>query len=112
MKTAAVVIPIYKKSLEDDEALSLRQCFKILGNHPVIFVAPETLDLSNYKRICAEFLKDIFIERFEDRYFDNIHGYNKLMLSKPCVNCRNFFTHFQKKNSCHIHKVYYTTDRM
>ncbi len=78
---AAIVIPIYKKDLEADETLSLRQCFRVFRNHPVIFAAPETLDLSNYSKICAEYFSDCLVERFEDKYFNSINDYNKLMLS-------------------------------
>ena len=75
---AVVVIPIYKSELNPNEIISLKQCFKILGKHPIIFVAPEKLDVSHYEKILGQKVKT---ERFDDFYFENISGYNHLMLS-------------------------------
>lgn len=78
-KIVAVLIPVYKEILTNIEILSLRQCFNILGNHPIIFVAPDNLNLSQYHEILTN--KDLMVERFSNEYFRDIAGYNKLMLS-------------------------------
>lgn len=77
---AAVVIPVYKKDLNNDEKLSLNQCFNVLGKHPLIFVAPKKLDLYVYKKICLEHKAELIVKWFNDRYFESINSYNKLML--------------------------------
>lgn len=73
-----VVIPVYKKIISETEIISLKRCFEVLGNHDIVFVAPETLDLSFYSNLLNIEIK---IERFVEHYFQNIAGYNSLMLS-------------------------------
>lgn len=76
---AAVVIPIYKPrraDLEWYELISLRRCFEVLGNHPIVFIAPEgrTFDY-------LPLGKKYTVETFDETYFNGIDGYNRLMLS-------------------------------
>lgn len=77
MKQVAVVIPFYKNILTEMEKISLKQCFKILGSYPIIAIKPFKLDLS--------FLEGqvVFSEiiSFDNNFFENIKGYNGLMLS-------------------------------
>jgi hypothetical protein len=76
MNKAAIVIPFYKNSLTSDEKISLSQGLHILDGHPIIAIKPQFLDLS--------FLNDIKFNQvisFENKYFQDIHGYNQLMLS-------------------------------
>ena len=76
MQKVAVVIPTYKNSLNAFELLALQQCKKILSAYPVIVVKPKSLVLQ------AEFaLLDHQTLAFEDAYFKDIKGYNRLMLS-------------------------------
>ena len=72
---AAVLIPIYQAHLADFEKISLRRCFEVLGNHPVIFIAPHKLDVSLYQKNypTARF------EFFEADYFSSIKKYSCLM---------------------------------
>lgn len=74
MKKVAVIVPIYKEIsyLED---ISLQQCFKVLSkSHPIFCVKPNSLNL-NTKYTFNNFIS------FDDAYFKDIAGYNKLMLS-------------------------------
>ncbi|OJX36919.1 MAG: hypothetical protein BGO87_14140 [Flavobacteriia bacterium 40-80] len=71
-----IIIPIYKEELLETEILSLNQCAKILGDYPVVYVAPESLNAANYLK-----LLNGSVLRFPDDYFENINGYNRLMLS-------------------------------
>lgn len=80
MISKCIVIPIYKLIISDDEIISLRQCFKNLSNHKIIFVGPIGIDISFYKKILNK--EDLVVEYFEKYYFENIKGYNQLMLSK------------------------------
>ena len=79
-----MVIPVYKKEISNAEYLSLKQCVQILGNHTIVLVAPESLNTEAYTKLSAK----ISVKRFNDFYFQNIEGYNKLMLSKI------FYKHF------------------
>ena len=76
MNKAAVVIPFYKDSLNPDEKISLHQGLDILVGHPIIAIKPHSLDLT--------FLDPIKFDQvisFDNKYFQDIHGYNQLMLS-------------------------------
>lgn len=60
-----------------NEIISLKQCIKILQGYPIIFVGPISLNTKKYEELCENFL----IKRFNDKYFEDIDGYNRLMLS-------------------------------
>ncbi|MEO6498585.1 MAG: DUF5672 family protein [Mucilaginibacter sp.] len=77
MEKAAVVIPLYKNSLSQLELVSVQQCFKVLGGHPIIAIKPESLVLP------ADMSAFPFtnVISFNDDYFKGIPGYNRLMLS-------------------------------
>lgn len=83
-----VVIPIYKKEIDKDERKSFNQCLNVLSNFPIVIVAPKTLDLSEY------ILPDnIDIIRFKDVFFNNINGYNQLMLSSKFYKSFSNYTY-------------------
>ena len=73
---AAVIIPFYKTQYTPYENMALQQCFKILSGHPVIAVKPHHLHLP------AEVTQYPFsnVISFDDDYFKDIQGYNRLML--------------------------------
>ena len=96
---SVVVIPIFKKELEADEILSLRQCLKIFTTHPVVFSAPKALGLENYRKICKENHKDFLVERYNNRFFTSIQAYNKLMLSAQ------FYKRFEKYDYILIYQL-------
>ena len=73
----AVIIPFYKEDLTEYEKISLLQCERTLSSYPVIAVKPQSLILPNLQEIIT--LTDTFI--FDDDFFINIEGYNRLMLS-------------------------------
>lgn len=77
MKTI-IVIPVYKETLSEDEALSLKQCVKVLFRHEIRIVCPTTLDIGPYEKVAG---KTMMSERFAPKYFKGIEGYNKLMIS-------------------------------
>lgn len=75
MKKVAVIVPVYKEptTLED---ISLQQCFKVLAkSHPIICIKPNSLDLN------TSYPFHSFVS-FDDTYFKDIAGYNKLMLAE------------------------------
>ncbi len=73
MKKAVIIIPIYKKILSKSEQISLKRCREILGNYPIIFVAPDNFE--------ADYIQNNEVVYFSADYFSNIKGYNTLMLS-------------------------------
>lgn len=73
----AVIIPIYRKDLSALELRSLEQANNLLYSYPIVVIKPRSLDLSEI----AERYPLLTFESFEDAYFQNIPGYNALMLS-------------------------------
>lgn len=84
MEQVKVVVPIYKVNFSDLEEKVLINNLNVLSAHTIVFVCPNSLDVERINEIgksnCLEF------ERFDDRYFDGIDGYNILMLSDEFYN--------------------------
>ncbi len=76
----AVVIPVYKSTMNADEEKSLNRCIKVLGKFPLILVCPQCLNLSNYE-LHIPHNTNFTIQRFPDKFFKDIQGYNNLLLS-------------------------------
>lgn len=91
----AVCIPVYKREPEKDEELTLRRCARVMGRHPIVFFAPETLELSPYR----QWIPTAGEERFAPEYFDGISGYNRLLLS------REFYDRFRNFEYILIHQL-------
>jgi len=81
MNKACIIIPVYKKELSNNEYISLVQCLKILGKHEIILVTFKELDLSFYSDVFSKFGKSIIIREFNNKYFKDLNGYNRLTLS-------------------------------
>lgn len=77
MEKVAVVIPVYKTNLSSKEEISLRQCIQVLGNHPIRFVAPLSLDLA----FLNPWIGQVESIQFDDAYFKSPKTYNKLLTS-------------------------------
>ena len=95
-KNIAIVIPIYKPILSKFEQISLDRCFKVLSKYNIYFVLPTNLNTNFYKNRYQNY-KEIF---FDNHYFENIEGYNKLMLSSS----------FYDKFSVYKYILIYQTD--
>jgi len=80
----AVVIPVYKPALSRHEQLSLKQCCKVLGSHPIVLIKPHSLPAEKFR----VFKDDLRVESFDDHWFRNVSGYNQLML------CSDFYARF------------------
>lgn len=82
MKTA-ILIPIYKNffQLNQCETSSFDQSLKILSNHEIILVCHKDIDFNNYYSYALSKNVEIRKEEFSCHFFENINGYNKLMLS-------------------------------
>lgn len=72
-----IIIPIYKKDFTKLERISFEQIYNVLNHFPITIVKPESLDLNHLKDIYPK----IYFESFDDIYFRDIAGYNRLLLS-------------------------------
>lgn len=70
----AVVIPVYKAELDDLEKISFAQVKKVLGNYPIVFVAPEGKNF-------AYFQSGDLIAHFPQEFFWDRQSYCQLMMS-------------------------------
>ena len=76
-KKVAVIIPFYKDDLSQYESIALEQCFKVLGGHTIIAIKPERLILPD----SVTKYPFLSIVSFNDSFFADVQGYNRLMLS-------------------------------
>lgn len=67
----AVVVPRHRSSLSDAARLSLAHLREYLGSYDRHYVLPETLEID---------AGDFTVQRFEDRWFESIATYNRLLL--------------------------------
>ena len=74
--TAVVVIPVYKETPSDSEQIAYRQCIAVLGEFPIVVVAPKGFDLGYYK----DSHPSVDILFFESQYFQSVQGYNRFLL--------------------------------
>ncbi|WP_346862601.1 DUF5672 family protein [uncultured Draconibacterium sp.] len=84
-KEIAVIIPVYKKCLENKEMEYFNHNCSILKDYPLFLVAPDDLALDNYLKETS-----LSVECFNAAFFENIAGYNRLLLSEL------FYTRFEK----------------
>lgn len=87
-KQCIIIIPIYKKSITNDEQSSLVQCCNILQNFNICFVAPKGLECFEYKKIVSPLNINYSFKFFDKAHFENIISYSKFMLDK------NFYKEF------------------
>lgn len=73
----AVLIPIYKCQLDEDESFSVKISLSNLQGYDIYWIAPEGLDLAYYNQNFGIITPHFF----NADYFKNIAGYNKLLTS-------------------------------
>jgi Protein of unknown function (DUF5672) len=73
-----VLVPIYKPELAPMEAFSLAYSLERIPGRTVRFMAPATLDTSDYEARHP----GIPVDRFDDACFASIPGYNRLLMSE------------------------------
>jgi hypothetical protein len=78
-----IIVPIYKEfeKLNDGELLSLNRLYKILGKHQVILFGPTQFNWNKYLDNAKDNLVIPLIKEFDKKFFQDINGYNKLLLS-------------------------------
>ena len=77
MEKIAIVIPIYQPTLNSKEIISLTQCLRILGEYPIRFIGPNSLDTN----FLNPWIAQVEIIRFNDEFFKSPKTYNKLLTS-------------------------------
>lgn len=80
-KLNIIILPIYKSLPSWNEMISFNQCLNVLSKHPMCIITYKELDISYYTNLLKEEKIVYKIEYFNKNYFENIAGYNKLMLS-------------------------------
>lgn len=77
----AVIIMAYSPTPSKSEVASYEQCLVVLGNHPLLLVCPETLDISLYTELAAKCGGRVKAVRFPDACFRSVSTYNRMMLT-------------------------------
>jgi hypothetical protein len=83
LKKVFIAIPLYKpfEAISAWERASLQQCYRILNKHEVVFTGPPELDYEPYLAVAASHNVQARVVHFKARYFKNISGYNRLLMS-------------------------------
>jgi hypothetical protein len=77
-KKVVIVIPIHSPSPSAYELISFRQCFAILGNHPIVVLSPEGMSVATYREVVADFN----VLTIDPKWQANVLSYNKLKTSR------------------------------
>lgn len=92
MKHIVIIIPIYKATPDKFEVISFKQCLKVLHRYKICIITYQSLDTSYYKNNLQESGIQYQFEYFEKSYFNDISGYNRLLLS---LDFYKRFSHFE-----------------
>lgn len=77
-KLAAVIITVHNEIPDEYEKIAIDQCFKVLGSHPIVFIARVDFNFSYYKENYAP-QGNVSFEKFS--YGPGSKGIDDLMLS-------------------------------
>jgi hypothetical protein len=80
---SAVVIPIYKQFIElsKEELSSLNQVLETAHNHNIVIACHEAINFKDYSSNARTKKVELNVIHFDKSYFENIKGYNRLMLN-------------------------------
>ena len=95
-KEICIVIPIYKEILNSFEIKSVEQCINVLSDYTIHFVCPKELNVDFYKE---NFLGVENFIYFDKCYFEDLIGYNRLLLSV------GFYEKFDKYHYMLVHQT-------
>lgn len=82
METVAVIIPVYRPDLSNDERISFCRTLEIMRDHIIVIVCPRGFDSKGFDNLACKYDVQIRYERFDNAFFNGIPGYNRLLLSK------------------------------
>ena len=91
-KNMVVVIPVYTVQMTYLERISLQQCANVLAGYDISFISFDDRILTFYDSLMSSFNGNLIISliKVDKFFFENIEGYNRLMLSSF------FYRHFIK----------------
>ena len=75
-KRVIILIIPYKKEVSHLEAISLKQCIKVLGRYPIRLVCPEGLDIGAYRRVA----KDVEVDFINPKWHKSYATANRLRI--------------------------------
>jgi len=75
----AVLIPIYKSALTDNEIISLDRCLNQLSKYNIVIIAPDYLQLDKIQPLVPY---KYSVARFCNSHFNSVQGYNNLLLQQ------------------------------
>lgn len=81
MSKPIIIIPIYKIIPDKTEIISLHQCIKVLRNYPICIITHNSLNVSFYRSELQKSGIVFTFEYFDESFFNDVSGYNRLMLS-------------------------------
>ena len=104
MKQLTIVVPVYRERPKGYEQISINGLKRLCSSRDIVFVMPDSLKDDYWKEI----IPSAQTERFDDRYFNNIAGYNRLMMS------REFYSRFLASEFILIYQLdaYIFADRL
>lgn len=70
----AVLIPYYRNALSETERISLKQCFKVLSEYPIILVIPDNMESPEIP------YGEVLYERVPAAWLESVASYNRMML--------------------------------
>lgn len=88
--SCVVIIPIYKDVPARAECASIRQTFRILGRHDIVFVTHQGCRLDEYEKIAGSEQGVMRTEFFDKGFFDSTEHYSDLCFSEE------FYLRFQQ----------------
>ena len=94
----SIVVPLYRIELLDVEWKSLKNCIIIFKDYPITLIMPRKFEFSDLS-VFYELEGKISYEFFEDEYFYNLNGYNKLLISTQ------FYKRFTKFEYILVHQL-------
>lgn len=80
--SCVVVIPVYKDTPTSMERASIRQTFRVLGKHDIVFVTHKGCLLDEYEKIATGEQGVLCTEFFDKGYFDSTAHYSDLCFSE------------------------------
>lgn len=96
MAKSAIVIPVYKTSLNKNEIISLNRCLEVFKGRDIIVVYPDTMDISMFK---DKFQGISNYLPFKSAYFKSVQTYSRLL------NIPYFYKYFRKYQFILIHQL-------
>lgn len=91
--TCAVAIPVYKEDMDTLEKKSFCQCVRVLGRRDLYLVTYPELDCSLYESIAEEAGVKLKKQLFDNMFFKDVAGYNRLMLDRQFYQAFATYTH-------------------